>query len=844
VRGFSKPLLRAAPAAISAALGDYQNAAAIAAIIVMNAALGVRQEYRTELAIAALKKLAVPSVKTRRNGKVQAISATELVPGDIVLLEAGNVISADGRLLASSSLRVQEAALTGESAPVEKDARAVLNPNHPLAERRNIVYKGTTITYGRGEAVVTETGMSTELGRIASMMQQVERTPTPLQRRLDQLGRVLITVAIVIVGIVFLSGLIRGEEVRLMFLTAVSLAVAAVPEGLPAAVTIALALGAQRMLKRNALVRRLAAVETLGSVTAICSDKTGTLTQNEMTVSGLYVPDRWLDLTPAAGSALDPASALLLSGGALCNDAVFEPAGHSDHGRALGDPMEVALLSAATRAGLDVSELTRAFPRISELPFESERKRMTTVHDWPRDVSRLAQGLLQLPYDAPISVAFTKGAVDTILDICTQVWTGGRFEPLEGTWRARIQAAHDRMADQGIRVLALAFRVWDQPPEPNVVDVEQDLAFVGLFGMIDPARPEAQEAIATCEQAGIRPLMITGDHALTARHIAEQLGLNIGARVITGRELDEISVPELERQSDETAVFARVSPEHKVKIVEALQNRGHSVAMTGDGVNDAPALKKADIGIAMGLTGTDVAREAADMVLQDDNFATIVAAVREGRIIFDNIRKFITYLLASNSGELWVMLLGPVLGMSLPLLPIQILWMNLITDGLPALALGVEPAERNVMRRPPYPPAERILGRGVLVDVAWIGLWMAAISLALGYGYSAQGRAEWQTMLFTTLTFSQIFLALGLRSRRDSLFQIGLLSNKPLLGAVTISVVLQVLIIYTPLFRSVFDTVVLGATDLFLSAGVGLLVFLGVEVEKVLRRTQDHPTAR
>ncbi|MCS7220676.1 MAG: cation-translocating P-type ATPase [Anaerolineae bacterium] len=847
-------------AVISAALGDYKDTAAILAIVVLNAILGFTQEYRAEKAMAALKKLAVPTVKVRRDGHVREISARELVPGDIVFLEAGGLVPADGRLLESVNLRTQEAALTGESEPVEKDPTPLTSEDLPLGDRRNMVYMGTVITYGRGLAVVTETGMRTELGRIAEMIQKVEREPTPLQRRLEQLGHGLALGALAIVAVVFILGLLRGEELRLMFLTALSMAVAAVPEGLPAVVTIALALGAQRMLKRHALIRKLPAVETLGSVTVICSDKTGTLTENRMTVAVLDVAGHTLNLTEAlhrgqpiwmrsgnphtlAGllpetttAPLEPALQLLLGGAALCNDAILETTDDGSNGlRVVGDPTEGALVIAAAQFGLLKAELERALPRVAEVPFTSERKRMTTVHQASKGRSPLSACLpdhLSTSY-----LVFTKGAVDSLLEVSKQVWVEGQIEGLTEDWRRRIQAANNRLAQDGMRVLGVAFRPLEAlPAQADEETLERDLIFMGLVGMIDPPRPEVKEAVQTCKAAGIRPVMITGDHPLTAQHIARELGIATDGRVLTGQELASMSVEELETVVEEVSIYARVSPEHKLKIVEALQDRGHIVAMTGDGVNDAPALKKADIGVAMGITGTDVSKEAADMVLLDDNFATIVAAVEEGRVIYDNIRKFIKYTMTSNAGEIWTMLLAPFLGMPLPLLPLQILWINLVTDGLPGLALTVEPAERDTMRRPPYHPKENIFGRGMGRHILWVGLLMGLVSLGMGFWAWRTAHPTWQTMVFTTLTLSQMGHALAIRSGRDSLFRIGLLSNRPLLGAVLLTFVLQLAVIYVPFLQGIFKTVALPASDLAISLVLSTVVFWGVELEKWLLR--------
>jgi len=841
-------------AVVSGALADWKDAIAILAIVVINAVLGFSQEFRAEKAMAALKQLAVPTVKVRRDGHVVEISARELVPGDVVLLEAGALVPADGRLLESVNLRVEEAALTGESEPVEKHVRSLDRADLPVGDQRNMVYMGTVVTYGRGLTVITATGMNTELGRIAELIQTAEREPTPLQRRLAQLGKGLAVAALVIVAVVFVLGLLRGEDWQLMLLTAISMAVAAVPEGLPAVVTIALALGAQRMLKRQALIRKLPAVETLGSVTVICSDKTGTLTENRMTVTVLDVLGETQQVDTLLQQGIPVADAELLPGrrppvrslgllakaAALCNDASLAPTPEGGY-RAVGDPTEGALVVAAAELGLVKDELDQRWPRVGEVPFTSERKRMTTVH---------RVGVTPEQTDAPWCcgefVSFAKGAVDSLLEISERVWAGDEEVPLTDEMQARIVAANDRLAGQGQRVLGVAFRpLNEQPDESDEAGLEQQMTFIGLVGMIDPPRPEAREAVQTAKAAGIRPVMITGDHSLTAWQIARELGiaseLDIAAdgSPLTGRDLAEMSMDDLEAVVDQVAVYARVSPEHKLKIVQALQDRGQIVAMTGDGVNDAPALKKADIGVAMGITGTDVSKEAADMVLLDDNFSTIVAAVKEGRTIYDNIRKFIKYTLTSNAGEIWVMLLAPLVGMPLPLLPLQILWINLVTDGLPGLALGVEPPERDTMRRPPHHPQESIFGRGLGRHVLWIGLLMGLVSLGMGYWTWRTGWDNWQTMIFTTLTLSQMGHALAVRSR-EPLFKVDLLSNRALLGAVLLTFVLQMAVVYVPFLQEMFKTDALTLGELLLSLVLSTVVFWGVELEKwLMRRSKD-----
>ncbi len=836
-----------AAAVISLLLGDLKDAIAILAIVVLNAILGFTQEYRAEKAMAALKQLAVPTVKVRRDGQVREISARELVPGDVVLLEAGALVPADGRVLESASLRVQEAALTGESEPVGKHTSALERQDLTLGDRKNMVYMGTVITYGRGVAIITETGMRTELGRIAEMIQAVEREPTPLQRRLEQLGRGLAAAALAIVAIVFALGLLRGEDAKLMFLTAISMAVAAVPEGLAAVVTIALALGAQRALKRNALIRKLPAVETLGSVTVICSDKTGTLTENVMTVTVLDVLGETLTVDTLLRKGVPMLDAeriaderpqvrslsLLVKAAALCNDATLQATGETEiEYKAVGDPTEGALVAAAAQLGLLKSDLDIRWPRVAEVPFTSERKRMTTVHR-----VAVAPDQTDAPWCSESHVAFCKGAVDAMLDITREVWSGDEAVPLTKELQQRIITANNQLAQAGQRVLGVGFR--PLPAEFVNADesaLEREMTFIGLVGMIDPPRSEVKQAVAVCRTAGIRPVMITGDHPLTALQIAHELHIASNGQALTGQDLLRMSLEELEAVVEEVPVYARVSPEHKLKIVQALQDKGHIVAMTGDGVNDAPALKKADIGVAMGITGTDVSKEAADMVLLDDNFATIVSAVQEGRTIYDNIRKFIKYTMTSNAGEIWVMLLAPFLGMPLPLLPLQILWVNLVTDGLPGLALTVEPAERDTMKRPPYHPKENIFGRGMGRDILWVGLLMGLASLAMGFWAWKTDRASWQTMLFTTLTLSQMGNALALRSHKDSLFSIGILSNKALLSAVLLTFVLQMGVVYLPFMQDLFKTNALTVEELLISLVLSTVVFWGVEIEKWLLR--------
>lgn len=845
-------------AVVSAILGETIDALVIMIIVVLNAILGFIQEYRAEQAMAALKRMAVPRVRVRRDGHLQEVTALSLVPGDVIQLETGNTVPADARLLDAANLRVQEAVLTGESESVEKDPAPLAGENLPLGDRINSVYMGTVVTYGHGLALVTDTGMKTQLGKIADMLQSVGTEKTPLQRRLEQLAKGLALAALVLVTVVFVLGLLRGENWIDMFSVSVAMAVAAVPEGLPAVVTIALALGAQRMLKRNALIRKLPAVETLGSVTVICSDKTGTLTQNRMTVTFVDVAENSLNLqtrlrsfSPTV-SPEDPVEPLLresppivltLAGCALCNDAVLEAVpGEPGTFSTIGDPTEGALVIASARAGLWKTELEQAFPRVAELPFDSDRKRMTTVHrpnpDLIPDLLNPYQDERPDFFEPGHYLVITKGAVDSLLEVSNQVWTGGQTgqtAPLNEHWRGRILEANNNLAKNGMRVLGLGFYQSD-----TADPVERDLIFIGMVGMIDPARPEVKDAIQEAKAAGIRTVMITGDHPLTAAYIAEELGIAQKGKTLTGPDLEVMTVEQLEAVVDGVPVYARVSPEHKLKLVQALQDRGNIVAMTGDGVNDAPALKKAEIGVAMGITGTDVTKEASDMILLDDNFATIVVSVKEGRRIYDNIRKFIKYTLTSNAGEIWVMLLAPFLGMPLPLTSLQILWVNLVTDGLPGLALAVEPAERQVMQRPPYPPRENIFGRGMARDILWIGLLMGLVSLGVGYLYyrmdPSVSPAVWQTVTFTTLTLAQMGNALATRSDRETLWQIGLFSNKAMLGSVLLTFALQMAVIYVPFLNQAFSTTPLSLRDLMISLGFSVIVFLAVELFKWIRQ--------
>lgn len=806
-------LVLLAAAAVSAALGEERDALVILVIVGLNAIIGVVQEYRAEQAMAALRKLTSPEARVRRGGHLHEISAATLVGGDVVVLEAGNIVPCDLRLFEVANMEVDEAAITGESLAVAKSTQVLGEAEIPLGDRRNMAYKGTHVTRGRALGIAVATGMQTELGRIAALLEKSEIQLTPLQQRLARFSKKLAVAILIIATIVFIGGLMRGEALMLMFLTAVSLAVAAIPEALPAVVTIALALGAKKLGRLNALMRRLPAVETLGSVTYICSDKTGTLTRNEMhmemiaangqTVEGLNDVDTRQPLWNQLAKAL-----------ALSTDVELDT-----NGRASGDPTEIALYQGALDAAFDKFELEQQHPRLAELSFSAERRTMTTLHK-----------------DNESVISFTKGAPEAVLPYCKEQLFEHGPEALDAD---AVLAQVEAMAGQAYRVLAVAVRRFDCLPDKlSPEETEDQLSFLGLIGLIDPPRDEAYEAVADCKTAGIIPVMITGDHPVTASAIAKRLGL-VGEDedgVITGVQLNDLPDDQLLTQVKKIRVYARVSPEQKIRIVETLQSNGEFVAMTGDGVNDAPALKQADIGVAMGKKGTDVAREASDMVLVDDNFATIVGAVREGRRIFDNIRKFIKYTMTSNSGEIWTLFLAPFLGLPIPLLPIQILWINLVTDGLPGLALSVEPKERGIMRRPPRPPQERIFAHGMWQHIVWVGLLIGGLSLAAQAWAYHGGSDNWQTVVFTVLTFSQLAQVLVIRSERESLFTIGLFSNLPLLGAIVLMVGLQLMVIYVPFFNTIFHTSPLTIIELLVCFSLPIIVFLAVEIEKLVER--------
>lgn len=809
-------------AVISGLVGEVTDTLVILVIVVLNAVIGFVQAWRADQAMAALRQLAAAHATVLRGGMVQVLPATELVPGDIVLLEAGNQIPADLRLIEIAQLQVDESALTGESVTVAKQTEALVAEDvGALGDRTNMAFKGTTATHGRARGLVVATGMRTELGKVATLLDTGDRS-TPLQLRLAAFGKRLAMAVLGICLVIFVVGVLRGEAPLLMALTAISLAVAAIPEALPAVVTVLLALGARRMVAVHALVRRLPSVETLGSVTTICSDKTGTLTQNRMHAELLLAHGvRWVP----GDSLPSPAHAEALRAAALCNDATLQAKNEEGPSGTqwLGDPTETALVLAAHAGGLDKAQLDAASPRVQEQPFDSDRKRMTTFH-------RVAEGF----------VAYTKGAPESVLPRCTAHWTPEGAAALD---TAQVLATAQQLAAQGLRVLALARRSHARLPDTNDIDaVENQLELLGLIALIDPPRPEAQAAVRDCISAGITPVMITGDHPATARAIAHRLGIvrSADAPVLTGADLATLDDAALRAKVEQVQVYARVDPAQKIRIVEALQAQGHFVAMTGDGVNDAPALKRADIGVAMGQGGTDVAREASSLVLLDDNFATIVAAVREGRRIYDNIRKFVRYAMTGNSGEIWTIFLAPLLLLPIPLLPIHILWVNLVTDGLPGLALAAEPAERGIMQRPPRAPRESLFAHGMWQHILCVGLLIGGLCLAVQAWALHTGHAHWQTMVFTVLTLAQMAHVIAIRSESEPIWRLGLWSNRPLLGAVLLTFALQLVTIYVPWLTPIFRTEPLSLVELALCIGAALVVLVVVEIEKAWRRSQPQ----
>lgn len=860
-----------AVAIISAALDIHQSmtsgefvfpkdAIAIFVVVILNGVLGYIQESGAEKALAALKNLASSKVRVIRDSKTEEIDSKELVPGDIMLLEAGVKVPADGRILEAANLQIREAALTGEAEAVTKQSDVTLPEDSLVGDRVNLVFSGTEVVQGRATVVVTETGMRTELGKIASALQSVESEPTPLQKRMTQLGNVLVTGSLILVAIVIGIGtLIRPNLFQQLVEVSLSMAVAVVPEGLPAVITVTLALGTQRMVKQNALIRKLTAVETLGSVTTICSDKTGTLTQNKMVVQAVYTDQLDLQVTgegynpngefQAAGTLVEaqsqPELQSLLLACLLCNDAILQK--ENGEWAILGDPTEGALLAVAGKAGLFKHDREHLFPRVGEFPFSSERKRMSVfVADESKSLAADASGI----------VMYVKGSPELTLERCTHIQIGDRIEALTDQQRTRILDKNNQLAGNGLRVLGFASKGVNEVPHQSEDEAERDLTWLGLVGMLDAPRPEVREAVAKCRAAGIRPVMITGDHPLTAQAIALDLGITqAGHQALTGRELEAMSDDDLERIVEDVDVYARVSPEHKLRIVQALRRKHEVVAMTGDGVNDAPALKQADIGVAMGITGTDVSKEASDMVLLDDNFATIVSAVEEGRVVYSNIRRFIRYILGSNIGEVITIAAAPVIGLGgVPLSPLQILWMNLVTDGVPALALAVEPGSPLMMRQPPKDTKESIFARGLGSYMIRLGIILAVITIAVmvwAYGYTQENTANgtldgdrWKTIVFTTLCIAQMGHALAVRSLNRLTIEMNPFSNPFLLLSVIVTTLLQLLLIYVPPFRSFFGTHYLPFNELMVCFGASALIFIWIELEKVVIRIYQSRFSR
>lgn len=824
-------------AIISGLMGEWVDALAIVAIVILNAILGFVQEYQAEKALLALKKMAAPMCRVIRNGQLVQIPARQVVPGDILELEAGDNISADARIISHTpNFSVLEASLTGESTPVYKTGVELEEEDIPLADRANLVYAGTSVSAGKAMAIVVQTGMSTELGKIARMIQEISMETTPLQRKLEQFGRLLVFLCFGLVAVVFLLEWLRGGKLVEVFLTAVSLAVAAIPEGLPAVVTIALALGVQRLVKRHVLIRKLPSVETLGAATVICSDKTGTLTRNEMMVRAVYANGQ---LFTVSGTGYEPEGDFslgkekvnpaaypevlkTLTCGVLCNSASLVD--EDGRYRIAGDPTEGALLSVGLKAGLEKNKLEDQEPLVEEIPFDSERKMMTMIRRSGEQY-----------------VAYVKGAPDILLQTCSRLLVNGQEVPLGEEELKKILEVNDSLAKQALRVLGCAYRVMPSLPEKMEASaIEKDLVFTGLVAMIDPPRSEAIEAMGKCLQAGIKPVMITGDHKITALAIASEMGmLQPGSEALSGEELNYLSQEELEKRVEKIQVYARVSPEHKLRIVRAWKKKGEVVAMTGDGVNDAPAVKEADIGVAMGITGTDVTKEVSDMVITDDNFASIVAAVEEGRAIYDNIKKFVHYLLSCNLGEIMVMFVASLVGWPVPLLPIQILWVNLVTDSLPALGLGFDPPDKDIMKRLPRKPNEPIIekNRGSLMAVQ--GLFIAFCSL-VAFTYvlfvEKEGVGRARTAAFIVLAVAQLFQALNSRHQMKSIFELGFFTNLKLIYALLISLVLQLSVVYLPFMQKIFKTENLTLFDWVLVIVLSSLPFWTMELVKMLNK--------
>lgn len=829
----SMVLILIAAVIVETFLGEIRNALAILFVIGLFTLPGFIQAYRAEKAVAALKKMPVSNVRVVRDGELKELSARQIVPGDIIQIETGNIIPADLRLLEAVNLRIHEASLTGKSEDIAKHTAALSGDDLPLSDRRNMAYTGTHVTQGRGLALVTATAMQTELGKIADLIQHVKQESTPLQRNIHSLGKTLAQIGGGIAAAIFILGILRGEEFQQMLLAGVSVAIAIVPESLPAIILIALSVGADRMLELNVLIRKLPAVETLGSVTVICSDKTGTLTENRMTVVMLDVADHALDLTEeierdgslrttrGLGTPIQSSLSLAAIGGALCNDAKLIDIG-DDRYHTLGDPTEGALVVAAAKMGYWKSSLDSSFPRTAILPFDSERKRMTTVHHLEKYDPTVLAGL---EVGTHRYIAFTKGSVDGLLDVTTRVWAEGKHQVLDAGWRSKIEAMNEQLTKKGMRVLGVGFHLMNSIPQIIETDLEQNLTLVGLFGMVDPPRNDVKDAVAECRAAGIRPVMITGDNPLTAIEIARQLGIVSFApaavpggettivKALTGNEIEDLTFNELKAVVDEVNVFASVAPEHKLRIVQALQEKGHIVSITGDNVNDAPALRKADIGVAMGISGTEVSKEASDVVLLDDNFATIVTAVKEGRAISDTIYKFIRFSLAGNIGKASVLLLTPFLNNTIALLPLQLLWLNLVVDGLLGIGILAEKSEANNLTRQNH--STNIFG----IQTVWNGIWIGILALGIGAWYYFTDRPEWQTMIFTSFVFIQIFQSLASRVNKYI--------NPLLTGMMLLVIALQLMVLYLPPLTEFFEVVPLNCIDLLISICTGFIVFIG-----------------
>lgn len=824
-------------AIVSMIAGEPKDSIVIMAIVIANALLGVYQEGKAEKALDALKKMASPHAKVIREGKTIVIPANTLTPGDIVLLDAGDIVPADLRLIESSNLKIEEASLTGESVPVEKRANEVFKEDISLGDRHNMAYTSTIVTYGRGRGVVVATGHDTEIGKIATMIQSLETETTPLQKRLNQLGKVLGITTIIICMIVFGIGILQGREALEMLMVAISLAVAAIPEGLPAIVTIVLAIGMNRMVKRHAIVKKLLAVETLGCTTVICSDKTGTLTQNEMTVIKAYIHDKILDIT---GTGYEPQGEFkiggkeisvnafeslktLLSIGILANDARLEKVDNSY--KIIGDPTEGALVTLAGKANITSTDINKSFPRVEEIPFDSDRKMMTTFHK---------------DFIPQKFVSFTKGAPDIIISRCNFIKEGDKVLPFTDDLKKQVLEVNSKFAQEALRVLAFAYKEYDQlPKDINSENIESNMVFVGLVGMIDPPRPEAKEAIRLCKQAGINTIMITGDYKETAFAIAKDLGMaETKDQSMMGEELNNLSDEELREVVKKIKVFARVSPEHKVRIVSALKANGDIAAMTGDGVNDALALKRADIGVAMGITGTDVAKNTAELILTDDNFASIVSAVEEGRIIYDNIKKFVYFLLSCNIGEILLVFVSILLNLPVPLIPIQLLWLNLVTDSFPALALGVEKGEPDIMMHRPRNPNEPILNRQMITRIIIQSVAIALTSLtAYWWGinrYGLDNILEARTIAFATLITAELLRVFSVRSPKYSIIKMGFFSNMKLIQGVSFSFFLMLIIIYIPFLNPIFSTFPLGLAEWFIILLLALIPLVLGEITKLI----------